>query len=112
MNDAETWTQRIAWALIVGMVVGAITWAGWLSIETVGKVDVEVLRDNNRTLHERISKLEERVEGPFLSAISNNTEATIRVEEKVNNLEQQVGETKVIIKDIDKKFDNFITNGR
>lgn len=100
-DTAETWTQRIAWTALVAIVVGGITWAGWITIEINKKIDAEYIENNGpysrqeMKIHSEISDLKARdivilskLEGEFSNTVRANTEAIIQLKEqmKYNNM--------------------------
>ena len=103
-DNLETWTGRIAWMALVGIVIGGISWAGWMTIEMNNKVshievesdirynndrtwlisEIETLKVNDNILIERVNVLPA---ADLRRTIQDNTNAIIQLREqmKFNN---------------------------
>lgn len=88
-DTAETWTQRIAWASLVSIVVGGISWAAWISNELNGKLSIHELDSVSPYTRDRlyidseIKSIRAKIDGEFTKIVQQNTEAIIRLQEQL-----------------------------
>ena len=86
----ENWAQKIAWASLVGIVAGGVSWAGWTTIEMNQKVDrkeVETfpypyLQDRGHIMS-TLERLASKVDTQLEMVVNNNTQAIIRLQEQM-----------------------------
>lgn len=113
-DKSETWTQRIAWAALVAIVLGGTTWASWISIELNNKLDCDMLLDISAysvdkqlikneiaTLKRDTERMMTKVEGKFADTLDANTQAIIQ-------LKEQMRYNNMILERIIKKIDGSI----
>ena len=112
-NNAETWTQRIAWMSLVALVAGGISWAGWATIELNSKIprgDLELISPyykdkawiNNELISLRTHDdfLLAKLDGEFSKTIRANTEAIILLKEQMKNNEKLLEKMVLLFKEI------------
>ena len=92
----ENWAQKIAWASLVGIVAGGVSWAGWTTIEMNQKVDrSEVEKFPYPYLQDRghimstLERLNSKVDNQLEMVVNNNTQAIIRLQEQMLVGQQQ-----------------------
>lgn len=110
MGNFNTFMQKTAWTLATGIIMGGVSWAGWLTIETVDKVSYEEFNELKNNLpypylkdepwiKREISSLNNVVNNNLAAVIKANTEAIIR-------LEEQLKYNQKIFERIERKIDN------
>ena len=95
-DTAETWTQRIAWTALIALIIGGITWAGWITIEINDRITYHDLENHAPYMKDKVwitreihnirnenTLLLEKIDTDLAGVLRNNTEAIIQLREQM-----------------------------
>lgn len=97
-DQADNWTQRIAWTSIIAIVISGCAWCGWISIEITNKLDRSEIatgipfpynedkvwvRENIVKINRDLDSLDQKIDVKLSETIAANTRAIVELREQM-----------------------------